>query len=224
MRSRLIYIRIRISVLFHFVTADADICFPCFQNDSAKNCRVIHCEHGSGSINPSKCPLMATLILICGMAGAGKSTLAKQMEASRHALRLCPDEWIKAVIGVETDRAEVDRLRAPVESLQWDLARKLLKHGMTVILENGFWSKEERIALRTRAMELEAGVELHYLNIPSEELRKRLQKRNAWESNPSFIVTEKDLETWMSWFTPPDAEEISGYRKFYEYRVDPVLR
>jgi predicted kinase len=167
--------------------------------------------------------IMATLILVCGMAGAGKSTLAKELEASRHALRLCPDEWIKAVIKVEADKAELDRLRSPVESLQWDLARKLLKLGMTVILENGFWSREERVALRTQAMELEADVELHYLNIPREELWKRLQKRNAEASNGSFIVTEHELGTWISSFTTPDSEEISGYRRFQEYRGGPVL-
>jgi predicted kinase len=35
---------------------------------------------------------MATLFLICGLPGAGKTTLAKEIELARPALRLCPDE------------------------------------------------------------------------------------------------------------------------------------
>jgi predicted kinase len=41
---------------------------------------------------------MATLFLICGLPGASKTTLAKQLEASRSALRLCADEWIARIL------------------------------------------------------------------------------------------------------------------------------
>ncbi|MFZ0544969.1 MAG: AAA family ATPase [Candidatus Promineifilaceae bacterium] len=41
---------------------------------------------------------MATLILICGLPGSGKTTLARQIEQSRSALRLCPDEWIARLL------------------------------------------------------------------------------------------------------------------------------
>lgn len=36
------------------------------------------------------------LILVCGIAGAGKTILAKQVEAEG-AVRMCPDEWIVAL-------------------------------------------------------------------------------------------------------------------------------
>ena len=36
------------------------------------------------------------LILLCGLAGAGKTTVAKQLEADG-AVRMCPDEWLVAL-------------------------------------------------------------------------------------------------------------------------------
>ena len=160
----------------------------------------------------------ATLYLICGLPGSGKTTLAKQLESTRQALRLSPDEWIKAIIKDETDKAELDRLRDPVESLQWATAQQLLRLGVSVILENGFWSKEERMAYRKQAKELGANVELHYLDVPKAELLRRIQKRNAALPDGSFRVTPDELETWLSWFAPPNLEELKVYDGYTVYR------
>ncbi|MEP7216945.1 MAG: AAA family ATPase [Anaerolineaceae bacterium] len=36
----------------------------------------------------------ARLILVCGLPGAGKTTLARQLERQLPAIRLCCDEWL----------------------------------------------------------------------------------------------------------------------------------
>ncbi|MBK9500442.1 MAG: ATP-binding protein [Leptospiraceae bacterium] len=122
---------------------------------------------------------MATLYLICGMSGSGKTTLAKELEANCVALRLCPDEWISLIIKNKHDKNELDRLRAPIEGLMWDLAKKLLISGVDIILENGFWSREERIEYLRNAKQVDADVKviLHYLDLSIEKLWDRIQKR-----------------------------------------------
>ena len=157
---------------------------------------------------------MATLFLICGLPGAGKTALAKQLEASRSALRLCPDEWIARILEDPSDIVELDRLRNPVESLQWDVAQKALSLGVSVILENGFWAMRERTMFQSQARALGAGVELHFLDVPKDELWNRLNKRNTNRPESTFVVTKEQLDSWWASFEPPIANELATYDNY----------
>ncbi len=151
---------------------------------------------------------MSTLFLICGLPGSGKTTLAKELEISECALRLCPDEWIAALLNDPTDIPELDRLREPVESLQWEIAKRALVLGTNVILENGFWSREERMRFRAQAQKLGAHVELRFLDVPRDELWSRLSKRNMDLPPGTFIIMEEQLDLWSGWFEPPTPDEF----------------
>lgn len=153
---------------------------------------------------------MATLFLICGLPGSGKTTLAKQLEQTYNALRLCPDEWISKILDDPNDIAELDRLRSPIESLQWDVAKRTLVLGVNVILENGFWSREERNHFRTEAEALGAQVELHYLNMSTDELWERISKRNSNLPPGTFFVSKESLELWAESFEPPTEDELTS--------------
>ena len=151
---------------------------------------------------------MATLFLICGLPGSGKTTVAREIEFSHSALRLCPDEWIASLLTDITDNVELDRLRTPVESVQWEVAKRVLSLGINVVLENGFWSRDERASYRSQAEALGARVKLVYLNVERDELWARLSKRNENLSPGTFVVREDQLDLWLSWFQPPTADEI----------------
>lgn len=151
---------------------------------------------------------MATLFLICGLPGSGKTTLAKQLEYSIPALRLSPDEWIAPLLLDATDTAELDRLRSPIEAVQWNVAERLLTLGINVVLEWGFWSREERNYYRNQAEALGAQVQLRYLQVERDELWARLSQRNANLPAGTFVVTEAQLDLWSSWFEPPAADEL----------------
>lgn len=152
---------------------------------------------------------MATLFLICGLPGAGKTTLAKQIEQSQTALRLCPDEWIASLLQDDRSQEKLDRLRAPVEAIQWEMAKRALFLGVDVILEFGFWSRAERDRFRAGAAEVGANVVLHYLDVSHDELWARLQQRNANLPPGTFAVTKEQLDFWWGWFEPPTADELS---------------
>jgi predicted kinase len=73
------------------------------------------------------------LIIICGLPGSGKTTLAKMLEAKLNAVRFCADEWMSALsIGIY-DEAR----REKIEKLQWELCRQLLTLGAMIIIEWG---------------------------------------------------------------------------------------
>ena len=136
---------------------------------------------------------------MCGLPGSGKTTHAKQLEAGLGAIRLCPDEWIEAL---SLDIWDEER-REKIESLQWQLGQQLLVLGLTVILEWGTWGRSERDALRLRARELGASVELHYLSAPVEVLFDRVQRRSR--ENPP--VKREQFLQWTNAFQAPTTEE-----------------
>jgi predicted kinase len=145
----------------------------------------------------------ARLILICGLPGSGKTTLAKEIAPKVPAVRLSPDEW-KHDLGI--DYYDEQR-RVQLENRLWRLGQELLMLGQSVILENGFWTREERDELRRSARTLGVAVELHYLEAPLEELWRRLQLRND-EARPGVVpIKREDLQSWARRFEAPDAAE-----------------
>jgi predicted kinase len=139
------------------------------------------------------------------LPGAGKTTLARQLAAKRSAVRLTKDEWQWALDSSPWDRHVGEK----IEQQLWRLARELLALGVSVILDFGLWTRAERDDIRTVARNLGVGVELHYLDLPAEELWRRLEERNAtppWLNEP---IKRSDLDEWLDVFEAPDAEELA---------------
>jgi predicted kinase len=152
---------------------------------------------------------MPTLHLICGLPCAGKTTLARQLETRRSALRLTPDEWIVRLYAKDISGPELDAVRDPVESVLWDLASRVLALGVDVILDFGFWSRNEREEFRSRAFRLGARSELHFLNVPEDLLLARLAVRNENRPPGTLWIDSDRVKEWIRLFEPPDAAELN---------------
>jgi predicted kinase len=148
--------------------------------------------------------LSTRLILICGLPASGKTTLARELARRVPAIRLNKDHWTTQLGHDVWD----DEFRIRLEAELWALAKELLVHGQSVILEWGHWARIERDEKRLGARALGVGVELHYLDPPLGELIVRAERRNAsgeWSASP---ITQAHFEQWATIFQPPDEEEL----------------
>ena len=141
------------------------------------------------------------LIIVCGLPGSGKTTLAKALESRLRAVRFSPDEWMDAL---SLNLYDEER-RGKIEALQWKFGQELLALGLTVIIEWGTWGRSERDTLRLGARALGAAVELHYLSAPVDVLFDRIQRRGM--ENPPI---ERDaVSRWFEIFQAPTPEEMA---------------
>ncbi len=157
-------------------------------------------------------PTPGTLILICGLPGSGKTTFAKSLENKRNAIRMCPDDWIEAVLADPMDEVEKTRLRDVIENFQWSLAKGYLAKGLTVILENGFWTEEERTQYAMEALELCARIELWAMALTDlDEIWRRIENRNQILTSPTWVMHREDHEPNWIGFEKPNSEELVFY-------------
>ena len=141
------------------------------------------------------------LIVVCGLPGSGKTTLAEMLDNRLGAVRFSADDWLDAL----SINRHNEKARGKVEALQWKLAQELLTLGLTVIIEWGTWARSERDTLRLRARDLGANVELHYLSAPVDVLFDRLQRRGR--ENPA--IERIELARWSEVFQAPTHEEMA---------------
>jgi predicted kinase/GNAT superfamily N-acetyltransferase len=153
----------------------------------------------------------ARLIIVCGLPGSGKTSHAKQVEQNLRGVRFCADEWMDAV-GINLWDSEA---RQRIEKLQWNIAQQILSLDRTVVIEWGTWARSERDALRLRARELGAAVELHYLSAPVDVLLDRVQRRGL--ENPP--IKRDQLLQWADAFQTPTAEELALFDKGFTLQV-----
>jgi predicted kinase len=147
------------------------------------------------------------LVIITGLPGSGKTTLATELATAMPAVRMSPDDWMMSA-GIDLWNASV---RSRIERFQFDLMLDLLRTGDNVIIEWGVWTRKERDELRDAARAVGASVELQYVTASVDELWRRIVERNfdgRWDSRP---IRRDELEEWAAAYEEPTDEEFSTY-------------
>jgi len=77
------------------------------------------------------------------------------------------------------------------------------------LAEKGLWLRAERDEKRRAAQELGVDIELHYFDVPLDELVRRLEKRNSEGDPNAFRISRAEMEEYFKLFEPPDEAELA---------------
>lgn len=153
-----------------------------------------------------------TLFVMVGLPASGKTTLAKTLEQRHDALRLTKDDWMMALFGW----GEFEDKREIVEALLWGMGARALQLGVDVVLDYGLWARVEREGYRARAEALGARVDFRFLDVPEEELFRRLAARNLRADPQDVPITAAQLREYLPRFQRPTDDELRTWRALAE--------
>ena len=153
------------------------------------------------------------LVLMCGLAGAGKSLVAGALAERLGAVRVRSDvERKRLFASAPTARAvpglySADATRRTYERLQ-ELAQEALDAGVSVVIDAASLRRSERDALRTLAARHAARFSLLVCEAPPEVLRARVQQRqradtDASDATPDVLAFQQAVAEW------PGADEAT---------------
>jgi predicted kinase len=149
---------------------------------------------------------MATVHLICGFLGAGKTTFSKAMTRQSSAVRLSVDEWYLRLFTDEVPTYDVDaQALGRVFGVLNDLWPQVVTAGVDVVLDFGFWSRGLRDEVRERARASGARTRLYWLRCPDEVALARCLQRNGTVG--AFLISAEGFEEMKERFEPPDPAE-----------------
>jgi predicted kinase len=147
-----------------------------------------------------------TLFLTVGLPGTGKTTAARRIEDEHDALRLTKDEWVKALYGQDNPASASD----VIEGRLIRIGMRTLALGVSVVIDFGLWSRDERSALRQAAADLGAAVVIRYFELTPAERRRRLDRRLTEAPHESWPMSDQELTEWAARFDVPTPGELDG--------------
>lgn len=148
-------------------------------------------------------------VLLAGITGSGKTTLAQAL-AARGMVRLSIDEEVHRLhgrYGVDYPEHEYFARERPVLDA---VRRRLAKHlraGHDVILDHGLWRRTERDTWKHTVEHADGRWRLVYLPTGRAELLRRLEQRNGRDDANALTVTPEALEDFFARFEPPADDE-----------------
>ena len=162
-------------------------------------------------INENKITNHPTMYLICGFLGFGKTTIAKKLEKELPALRLTHDEIMLKRYGRNPDNFE--EKYKEVDKFIRKEAEKAIKQGKNIILDYGFWTREQRQLYYEWSKALTPNVIFYALLCDMEVAKQRVLARTKNNSEELWI-DEKCFNELLKRYEP--ISESEGYPIIYE--------
>lgn len=156
----------------------------------------------------ARIPAPGVLHFFCGKAGAGKSTIARNVAEATGATLICEDVWLARLYGdqmrtFEDYRRVAERLKTVVGPLTVDL----LRAGRHVVLDYPANTRAARAWFRSLCEEARADHVLHFVDSSNALCLERIGKRNREAPEGSHQLTPEMFAHISSFFEPPQEGE-----------------
>lgn len=160
-----------------------------------------------GSHNP--CVGGSEVVLMCGIAGSGKTTYARQLEEAGYT-RLSIDEEVWAQFGrygIDYPAGEYPEKSRLAEQNVRRRLRGLVEQGRPVVVDNSLWSRAAREEYKKVVDDAGGRWRLVYLKAATDLLRRRLSLRtDRFDANAAFPITDETLAGYVAAFEEPHGE------------------
>lgn len=171
----------------------------------------------TGAISPSAAlarlvPEPGLVVLMCGVAGSGKTTFSQQLEL-RGFIRLSLDELIWKTAGrygldypSETYDEKVAVAREALKAALADLL--IARHA--VVVDSAFWKRSHRQDFAQLVAAGGGRARIVYLKASRELLRARLVRRSRrFDANAALPIDDARLDAFVQSFEEPSSDEAA---------------
>jgi predicted kinase len=159
--------------------------------------------------------MAATLNVISGPCGAGKTTYAYALARREGAVPFILDEWGARLFGAD--------VRGPIElpwmleragrcaALIWSTATAVVAAGTSVVLDTGLMRRADRERIRQLAEAAGLSLQWHFVDAPQDVRRARVAGRNTAKGETFVMeVPPQMFDLLDGLYEAPEPAELEG--------------
>ncbi|EWM55102.1 AAA family ATPase [Ruminococcus flavefaciens] len=153
---------------------------------------------------------MPKVIMTCGRICSGKSTYALKLREELGAVILSVDELMLDILGGDIGDMHDEYVRR-TEAYLYKKSAEMIAAGTDVILDWGFWTRQERDFAREFYRSRGIACEFHYITVDDEEWERRVKKRNtevAAGRSDAYFIDEGLAAKFRGIFEEPEDGEM----------------
>lgn len=151
--------------------------------------------------------------LCCGKTAYAQELMAQELMKETKAVILSVDEVMLALYDHQLgDKHE--QISQKVQKLLYDKSLEIVRSGISVILDWGFWRREDRQFARGFYSSHNVPYEFHYIDVSDDLWHLNIQNRNKAVLNnevPAYYVDENLAKKSQALFDTPTEDEIDVF-------------
>ena len=154
---------------------------------------------------------MAKIIAVCGKICSGKTVYANALREKENAVILSCDELTADLF--DNDLGEKhDEMALRIWAYFKKKSVELVRAGCTVILDWGFWSRENRKSLTEYCRAHDVTCQWHYVDVEDGDWQRNIEERNrrvlSGAGGSDYYLDAGLMEKLLSLWEAPTEEEM----------------